>query len=70
MFWLYLFLLLLLELLNILGGNRKPFAEILERQLDLSPALPMGQTGVIKSQILRFLLFFVSLLVLQVFNVL
>ena len=36
------------ELLNVLGGTRKPWPEILNVPSNLPPSSPQGQTGVIK----------------------
>ena len=54
-FWL-LSCLLLLEVVNVLGGHGKSYAGILESLLYLlpSPTL-MGQTGVIKSKMLSWM---------------
>ena len=49
--------LLLLELSNLLGGDRKPYTGSLESHSDLLPVSPdplIGQTGIIKFQVLWF----------------
>ena len=70
-FWLLSPLLLLLELLNVLGGHRKLHTGSLESRSDLLPVpSSMGQTGVIKLQILCFWLLSLFLLLLEVLNVL
>ena len=56
-FW-FLSLLLLLNLLNVVGGHRKPCTGSLESRSDFAPPHPlMGQTGVIKLQALCCLAF-------------
>ena len=48
-------LLLILELLNVLAGNSKPYTGSLESWSGLTRVTQMGQTGVIKSPLLLLL---------------